>query len=329
MPTFHQLLCEVSHICLWFHLTFDSPLAHGRKRVLSDESPSRNARRKLKHRNTEPSTKAISEEIILPASVSTSTQVFAFWRGTYYSGKIVGIRGQKYTVLFDDGADSTLELSKLRKRELRVGDRVRSSKTSKHVISIVKDFDVQGDDVLVAIETDGIQSTGIITDLVIKASWIDASWDDRKLSAEDINISDWENSAKRSPSEAQRHQALNAASSSTARPDLSQTAFIISLSLGDADAKTQQKSELTEEMQKNGVTVLSDWSNLYDIHGEFSDHEKRWIGNLCDIEYHGGNIHRVALLGERETSKPRYLFALACGFPCLNISFWKDFKENV
>jgi hypothetical protein len=253
----------------------------------------------------------------------TGTLVFAYWRGFYYPGRVTGANGQKYAILFDDNDSSTLDISKLRMQQLRIGDRVRLAKSAnKKAPSTVKSVDEATSDILIV---DGKNESWVtISELVIKAAWIDATWDDRCLSPGDIVIStEWD--------PAERRPSLKG-SSNIARgqkPTLQQTAFIISLSSGDNATKIKQKEKLIAEMHAGSVNIFQDWSELYTLDGSFLSGGKHWRGELGDVRYRGENIQRVALLGETETAKPRYLFALACGIPCLRIEFWKDAQENV
>jgi hypothetical protein len=160
----------------------------------------------------------------------------------------------------------------------------------------------------------------------IKRAWIDDTWNNRVLSAANIKWpKEVATTTTRSPQKASRASAPR---SSKTNKKLTGTGFVISLSPSEKDTE-RRKNQLASTLTELGAINVDDWTKLFTLDGRIVNNNQHWRGKFSDVSYEGQRLDRLFLLAEGETTKPRYIFALAFGIPCLKVTCVEDFKKNV
>ena len=246
-----------------------------------------------------------------------ATRVFALWKAhnLYYAGTIYSIDKEsstKFIVKFDDQTQDSVDIKKIRRCELKVGDEIIDADTKMRcLVTDVSEWTLRGsckvevqDDDKNIIELESSKVT-------IAARTLLAQWADRVLQINDIIP------------QAGRKALRGSASPSRAsiiRP-FSRIGFVITLGPGNTGWE-QERDRLINTINEAGGTVINDWSDIFTLEGRHEYANKRWIITENDLEYVPvEDVESVFLLAEIMNRKPKYLIALALGIPCVSIEW--------
>ena len=260
-----------------------------------------------------------------------ATRVFALWKqdSHYYSGVVHSHAGSsKYLVKFDDGTEDTIDITKMRHSELRVGDDVILVATRR----MAKVKEVPGQSTIVVEVDDGEELDTFdieVSDIRIAARTISNLWEDRQVSFDTIIPAIAPRSLKSTPSPS-KVSYVSAKSEKTGRTRaLYKTGFVVTLSAGN-DNWEQKKDSVMFAIKNNGGTVVDDWSQIISMQGKHSNANKRWVAYAKDAKWIGQcGLERVFLLADDANQKPKYLIALALGIPCLSLEWLNDVVNKV
>ncbi|KAF7294855.1 hypothetical protein MIND_01023400 [Mycena indigotica] len=229
-------------------------------------------------------------------------RVFAQWQqGNYYPGRVVTKSGSSYAVRFDDGTDEWMKLSKIRRFELRPGDKAAlkgGGAGGKLEVLNVSNFPT----VKVKFNKDNL-----VDDIDVSELWITkgvvASWgDDRRLEAQDVVIPPPTSST------------ASVGQIKVVGKPFDQITFC--LSHFDEPYKTQH----SRKIQGGGGTVVDKWNAIIATGTETRDaNQSKFTLKSQDVSVTCGESNRIFLLAAAATRTPKYLFALALGIPCLDI----------
>jgi hypothetical protein len=244
--------------------------------------------------------------------------VFALWRqdGHYYSGTVHSLHaGTRYLVKFDDDTEDQVDITRIRRCELRVGDAV-----------ILGHGDLRGtvvdvsrmDSGTVRVEIDdGSDSHCDIQDIRVAARAILYHWKDRTLTADSIVTIVRPKPLQATPTPS----TLMSATSARQKKPFTKTGFVVTLTVGNKNPE-QMKDDVMLAIKHNGGTVIDDWSNIFCMEGVHSQSNKRWTTSQESFkfkpkpEFEG--LERVFLVADDYNQKPKFLVALALGIPCLS-----------
>ncbi|KAI0035935.1 hypothetical protein K488DRAFT_42135 [Vararia minispora EC-137] len=250
-----------------------------------------------------------------------ATRVFARWErnSSYYPGYVQGRSNATYAIRFDDGEDACVDLQHLRRCELRPGDEVYHNQEG--LATTVRAGDLTGPKSKVTIEAKGETTTVNLAELSVSGKVIAVRWEDRKLRAEDVvpNSVNWVDT----PTPSRRSTANGFGDT------FEGFGFVLS-SLADPKEKERRTANLKRLIQSQGGTIVEDWSEIYPIEqGQWSQRNSRWEAKASEIRYKEPAFSKVFLVSDIESTKPKYLMALALGVPCLDESRMKEFAEGV
>ena len=261
-----------------------------------------------------------------------ATRVFALWKqdSHYYSGVVHSHAGSsKYLIKFDDGTEDTVDITKMRHSELRVGDDIILVTT--HQKAKVKE--VPTDQSTIVVEVDDGEELGTfdveVSDIRIAARTVSKLWEDRQVSFDTIIPAIAPRSLKSTPS-LSKTSLFSAKSEKTGRTRaLYKTGFVVTLSVGN-DNWEQEKDSVMFAIKNNGGTVVDDWSQIISMQGKHSNANRRWVAYAKDAKWIGlDGLERVFLLADDANQKPKYLIALALGIPCLSFEWLHDVVNKV
>lgn len=246
-------------------------------------------------------------------SIEPATRVYAWWRADshYYSGAVqAAVPGSttRFQIYFDDESKADVDIDKLRRCILRVGDEV-VVKDTKAKVTNVDDFASRS---VVTVRMDYADEDDTmeveLRDTAIASRTIASHWKDRTLQTHDITTVERPTVKREDPS--------STAASTYPRRLMHKTGFVVSLSTVNGD---DQKARITKCIKASGGRHIDDWPEVFSLEGEASD--ERWVAEPKDIKWKGTNISRIFLLADEENHKPKYLIALALGIPCLKVSW--------
>ena len=261
-----------------------------------------------------------------------ATRVFALWKqdSYYYSGTVHSHGpSKKYLVKFDDKTEDNVDVSKMRRCELRVDDEVILVEDDRR--AKVKDVQINQPQVTVEVDDgDEVEVFDVeVQDLRIAGRTILKQWQDRALTADVIIPVIKPKPLKSTPSPS-KASVLSAASVKLGRgKSLNRTGLVITLSPGRENWE-RTRDDLMMAIKSNGGTVIEDWSHIFPMEGIHSNANKRWVGVAGDVRWlPKDGIQRVFLLADDANQKPKFLIALALGIPCLSFEWLHDTVDKV
>ncbi|KAJ8586088.1 hypothetical protein M405DRAFT_853446 [Rhizopogon salebrosus TDB-379] len=281
-----------------------------------------------------PATRAATR---LRPTVSTSralaaqpaTRVFALWKqdGHYYSGTIHSLQaGTRYLIKFDDGTDDQVDVTRIRRCELRVGDAVILAQGDlRGTVVDVSQMDSESVRVGVDEGPDVMISDHDVKDIRVAARAILSHWKDRTLTVDSIVtiIRPKLLQATPSPSKA----SLMSATPVKQKKPFTKTGFVVTLTVGNKNPG-QVKDNVMLAIKHNGGVVIDDWSSIFSMEGVHSQSNKRWIASQETFKFRPKpefeGLERVFLLADDYNQKPKFLVALALGIPCLSQEWIRD-----
>ncbi|TDL21567.1 hypothetical protein BD410DRAFT_724157 [Rickenella mellea] len=258
-------------------------------------------------------------------SMTGATRVFALWKsdGCYYTGTVhsAGNSASRFLVKFDDGTEDVVDVTNMRVYMLDVGDEVILPDKSK--AKVVESDRWQSDGIVRVESDDGDNTTETdVNNTEIKIAGraaLGKSWKNRLLTVEDIVPAVGRKKITPSPSKI----SLDGGPSKPNRKILAKTGFVITLGPGN-EQWAQEKDLLVRSITDTGGTVFSEWSDVFPMQGKHSNAGKRWVMSYEDVKFtQKEGIERMFLLADVFNQKPKFLFALALGIPCVSIE-WLD-----
>lgn len=247
--------------------------------------------------------------------IESATRVFAWWEADnqYYSGIVkANAPGSvtEYLITFDDGDQAQIDITKLRRCTLRIGDEVIVAKEKAHVID-VSDLSSR---CVVSIRPEHEDDEDAVVNLrkiAIASRTIISHWKDRTLNCSEIVTADFLTG--------KQETGFNATVNSNTRRLMKKIGLLVSLS---TKCDESEKARVSSSIKQAGGQHIEDWSELFSLEGTSTT--KRWVGHADDIKWIGPDISKIFLLANEENQKPKYLIALALGVPCLNVSWLNE-----
>lgn len=266
------------------------------------------------------------------SSSSNGSRVFALWKsdGYYYPATVYAHSDStRFLVHYDDGDTETVDVSKMRRLELHVGDHIFTGKRKGKVVNAN-----HGDHEFVKIESsddNGPQTFDVqISTVRIPARSITGQWSDRVLSADEVLPVIRPRTLNNAPSPSKN--SVYSAASAKARIQsgpLAGFGFVVTMSPG-CENYEKQKLELAGLIEKNGGVHFDDWSDVFPLTGHYEMAKKRWVVTKDDFKCTlSDGVDRLFLLSDDASQKPRYLIALALGIPCVSTDWLRDGLANV
>ncbi|THG98971.1 hypothetical protein EW026_g3297 [Hermanssonia centrifuga] len=254
------------------------------------------------------------------------TRVFAVWKqdNHYYAGTVhSSCDSGRFKIHFDDETEDDVHINYIRRCELNEGDHVISNIT-KGKGKVVDGSRCAPDNVVIVEFDNGEeldQQELDLRDIKIANRSITSQWKDRMLNADDIVTIVKPKGVKLSPSSSKL--SLNSSASST-RKLFMKTGFVVTLSILDENPD-KKRNQLTKDLKSTSGEVFEDWSNIFDMPGTYSLSGKRWEITKGEVTFDkGDDLHRVFLLSDDANQKPKFLFALALGIPCIRTEWLSD-----
>jgi len=258
-----------------------------------------------------------------------ATRVFALWKqdGHYYSGTTHSLQaGTRYLVKFDDDTEDTVDITRLRRCELRVGDAVIINQGDFRG-TVVDVGQMESGSVRVEIDdgSEPVNSNYDIKDIRVAARTILSRWKDRTLTADSIVTIVRPKPLQVTPSPSK--MSLMSAASVKLKKPFTKTGFVVTLTIGNKNPE-QMKDSVMLAIKQNGGTVIDDWSSIFSMEGAHSHSNKRWTASQDDFKFRPKpgfeGLERVFLLADDCNQKPKFLIALALGIPCLSHEWMRD-----
>ncbi|KZP19516.1 hypothetical protein FIBSPDRAFT_828087 [Athelia psychrophila] len=263
------------------------------------------------------------------AAEDAATRVFALWKADahYYSGTVHSHMGaSQFLVQFDDDSEATVDVSKMRRRDLRPGDELILVSDNRQ--AVVKQAGHNGPTVEVD-DGDELESFDVeFRDLRIAVRTINKHWQDRGVDIEDVVPIIRSKSLKSTPSPS-KASLLSVASSKSRGKALNKVGLVITMSSNNTNSSNAneanpdaEREKITAIVKNNGGTMIDDWSSIISMDGKHSNSNKRWVAVADDIAVNCKNgITKVYLVANDANSKPKYLIALALGIPCVHLEW--------
>lgn len=255
------------------------------------------------------------------AANDSATRVYALWKkdSHYYSGTVHShIGATKFLVQFDDDSEDIVDVTRLRRRELKMDDEVilvsdNRRATVKQVLVDGATVEVDDGDELEVFDVES-------ADVRIAGRTITKQWQDRELDMDSVVPIIKPKSLKATPSPS-KTSILSMGSAKGRGKALNRTGVVITMSPGNTNWE-QDKDSVTTTIKNNGGTVIEDWSHILLMDGKHSNSNKRWVAVADDVRWSSKEgIQRVFLLADDPNQKPKFLIALALGIPCLSIDW--------
>lgn len=299
-------------------------------------------------------------------SLGPTSRVFARWTDrSFYPGRVTAQNTRnraRFTVLFDDGDSMEVDVSKMRRGDLRVGDMLIVNGKARQIAKVtdISGWGVAGKwsvDVVIN-HRNGSQEEAVIEskNLRVSEKEVERQWVDRRLEIEDVELAEINsfstntgtNSNEASlatpgpkpaanappsvrrvhyalPGSAQRQQGGRAATRGPeSRNQFSGIAFVITHH-PDSGVSDARKDKLKKDIERYGGYVANTWDEVYSIegHGTISGRKDiKWVLNKPGIT-------NVLLLADKATQTVKYLMALALGVPCVSTQWITDCLEGV
>ncbi|OAX38923.1 hypothetical protein K503DRAFT_740390 [Rhizopogon vinicolor AM-OR11-026] len=262
-----------------------------------------------------------------------ATRVFGLWKqdGHYYAGTVYSLQaGTRYLIKFDDTTQDYVDITKLRRCELRIGDAV-----------ILVEGDVRGTVVdvtemgagSIGVEVDDgsdvMTSNAKIANIRVASRAILSHWKDRTLTADSIVTVVRPKPLQATPSPSK--MSLMSATSVKQKKPFAKTGFVVTLTVGNKNPE-KMKDDAMLAIKHNGGMVIDDWSSIFSMEGVHSQSNKRWTASQEDFKFRPKpefeGLERVFLLADDCNQKPKFLVALALGIPCLSYDWVQNDHLN-
>ncbi|KAL5511089.1 hypothetical protein ACEPAH_4304 [Sanghuangporus vaninii] len=260
------------------------------------------------------------------------TQVFALFKqdSCFYGAEVHSLSGNRAHVKFFDGLeDPSLGVAQMRRFELRQGDIVIPGSSRAHKARVTDDSHWASENEVNAEYTEGPEEGlefPLAADAVrVPSRVIQSQWKDRVLEVSDISPAVASKTLKDTPSPS-KNSVVAAGSARAGRNRLlSKYGIIITQGPGNQNW-SREKEKYISIVRDNGGTVLSDWLDIFSLHGKHTNGNKRWTVQRSDVKYTPKDKHsfdRVFLVSDVHNQKPKFLLALALGIPCVSVE-WLD-----
>lgn len=296
-----------------------------RKRVTS--SALKSSTRSIRTNVSTPPTRSTSrmKSVSLARGMSVfATRVLALWKqdSHYYVGTVYSEdnSGQKYVVRFDDGTEDAVDLSKLRRCELRKGDYILVKAPSRPQKAEVVDASLSNSSerkVLVRLDDDFEEEVETKDIMIPSRSIVSSKWNDRTLTADEV-VTLLRPKLKQSPTPSKLAE-IGSWSKST-KKIFAKTGFVLTTAPGFADWDKKRES-LEAQIRSHGGHNFDDWCRVFSMDGKVSNGGKRWVLEKGEITLVHDGLHRVFLLSDEACHKPKFLIALALGIPCVKFDW--------
>ncbi|KAF6765281.1 hypothetical protein DFP72DRAFT_870613 [Ephemerocybe angulata] len=293
-----------------------APDTRKRKRAAA-ATPAVKQEKKRGGRQITPLPKRTRATLNVDSGNSTATRVVALWSGNnqFYPGTVIEkVDNRHWLVDYDDGETCTVTLDQMRLLQLHPGEEVLVFKRPV-ACKVVKAAGL-GKDSPVTVHMNGEDVKVTMKDVTVAHKTISSSaWDDRTLTVDDIIPA----------MKAVKHEL--ATPRGTALPDgkkhcLENIGLVITLNHANDYAK--EKTALVGTVTSAGGEVISDILTVFNMDGRFDPGGERWIIHKDEVKFAPKEqIKRLFLLADDHSQKPKYLFALALGIPCISVE-WLD-----
>ncbi|GJE87006.1 BRCT domain-containing protein [Phanerochaete sordida] len=297
-----------------------------RKRKQGPSSALRASTRSVRTNTSTPPTRGASRvKSASTARVSSATRVLALWKqdSHYYTGTVHAEESPgKYVVKFDDDTEDVVDLSKLRRLELRLGDYVlvKGKPPQKATVADASRSVTSDRQVLVRFDGDeGVEEEVETRDIMIPSRSVVGNWKDRLLVADEV-VPLVRPKAKASPTPS---RLAHAGSLKSAKRLFAKTGFLLTTAPGFADWD-KARSGIEAQIRGAGGAVLDDWCRVFSMEGKVALGGKRWILEKGELRLIREELERVFLLSDEACHKPKFLIALALGIPCVKFDWLHD-----
>ncbi|KAL5489753.1 hypothetical protein ACEPAI_4585 [Sanghuangporus weigelae] len=260
------------------------------------------------------------------------TQVFALFKqdSCFYGAEVHSLSGNRAHVKFFDGLeDPSLGIAQMRRFELRQGDVVIPGSSRAHKARVTDDSHWASENEVNAEYTEGPEEGlefPLAADAVrIPSRAIQSHWKDRVLEVSDISPAVARKTLKDTPSPSKNSVVASGSARAGRNRLLSKYGFIITQGPGNQNW-SREKEKYISIIRDNGGAALSDWLDIFSLHGKHTNGNKRWTIQRSDVKYTPKDKHsfdRVFLVSDVHNQKPKYLLALALGIPCVSVE-WLD-----
>ncbi|KAL5529763.1 hypothetical protein ACEPAG_5748 [Sanghuangporus baumii] len=260
------------------------------------------------------------------------TQVFALFKqdSCFYGAEVHSLSGNRAHVKFFDGLeDPSLGIAQMRRFELRQGDIVIPGSSRAHKARVTDDSHWASENEVNAEYTEGPEEGlefPLAADAVrIPSRAIQSHWKDRVLEVSDISPAVARKTLKDTPSPSKNSVVASGSVRAGRNRLLAKYGIIITQGPGNQNW-SREKEKYIGIVRDNGGIVLSDWLDIFSLHGKHANGSKRWTIQQSDVKYTPKDKHtfdRVFLVSDVHNQKPKYLLALALGIPCVSVE-WLD-----
>ncbi|KAH8833674.1 hypothetical protein DL96DRAFT_1810085 [Flagelloscypha sp. PMI_526] len=274
------------------------------------------------------------------ASSSLTTRVYAYWEQDkhYYPGTVTETvlildNGGLYTVVFDDGNESSVELKHLRFCSLRPGDIVSGAGLKATTPGTIVSCTGSAYDSIVHIRIGTSVETFLLKDVSIPKANVDAQWDNRVMVRADISAATApaarpQRAASTVSKKIRSRETRSTRKTSTKKSARSSPenlfrgiAFLIT---GASDSDLTEVCGIIEDL---GGDYVAEWADLMPIvEPPLESTSTVWVSKQSDIGYNtkGYPNQRIVMLSDDVATRPKFLIALALGVPCLSFAFVRD-----
>jgi hypothetical protein len=287
-----------------------------------DVEPAQGAGRKRKRGAIKPAVKQEPKNKRLRAGGSINwegaTRVYAFWAqtDTFYPGRIHSrVDEQTYAVSFDDGHDAVLPLEHIRKFELAEGDVLMIPRVNQFLPAL----QVNPEQELVTVKPAKRNQDTPWSAVLIPRVQIEKQWDNRKFEHPDEIVPMDPSAYSQSPS------VVTVNSPRSKKPKsgiLAGTGVVITLHKACTNPRAR-KEELQGKVKAAGGLSMDDFFDHLKMDGTYDCGNDRWRISKWDVKWARKDISRLFLVSDAHNQKPRYLFAIALGIPCIS-GDWLD-----
>ncbi|EKM55223.1 uncharacterized protein PHACADRAFT_184039 [Phanerochaete carnosa HHB-10118-sp] len=302
-----------------------------RKRRRGTSSALKASARSIKTNTSTPPTRSSSrvKSTSLGRGLSVSaTRVLALWKqdSHYYVGTVYSEEspGQRYVVRFDDGTEDAVDLSKLRRCDLRQGDYVliKASRPVRAEVADASQCNTSERQVVVRFGDggDGYKEEVDTKDIMIPSRSVISKWADRTLTADQV-VTLLRPKLKQSPTPSKLSEI--ASWSKSTKGMFARTGFILTTSPGMVDWD-KERGGLETQIKSQGGHIFEDWCRVFSMEGMPSLGGKRWVLEKGEIKLEREELERVFLLADDACHKPKFLIALALGIPCVKFGWLYD-----
>jgi hypothetical protein len=251
----------------------------------------------------------------------------------YYVGTIdlVESDSSKYVVLFDDGTKATVDIKNMRRCELRIGDEVCNGTTRSLNLCRVVDVSDWATNGVCTVETvdSGEEAELKSHQVIVAPRTLRVQWNDRTLEPAEIVPRSVRHIFSGTPSPSKLSIIGSGSGNGSRKGVFSKMGFVVTLAPGNLGWENERQS-LVKLIDRNGGSVISEWSDLFTLDGVHEFDGKRWWITQEHLEYIPvENVQKVFLIADECNQKPKYLIALGLGIPCVSTEWLRARVEQV